>query len=219
MSITTQYEGILSEVDSEGNVQEMYPLVHTDTSLTLSGRPADSASVGIALDAMNANIRLKLTGKSYESYEDMVSSLQENQDEGLLNVGQDIYILTQNVPDLWVYKVEEESIEYTYVDDETIINTIKENGYIQIGYYKLSIIETEKVEVDLSMLIITRGILTAGETEITINDDRITENSVMSFFTSIYGVNPVEVVTNTGSVTLTFDVQEIDMEVGVRVDG
>lgn len=67
--------------------------------------------------------------------------------------------------------------------------------------------------------VITRKILSAGETEITIEYDNITEDSILSFYTSIYGVNPISVVVNEGSVTLTFEVQHTDMEVGVRVDG
>ena len=42
---------------------------------------------------------------------------------------------------------------------------------------------------------------------------------MFSFYTSIWGVNPTGVSVATGSVTLTFDAQESDMEVGVRIDG
>ena len=145
MPTITQYEGILSEVDAEGNVTELYPLVHTDTSLKVAGRPADAAALKAELDVMKANIDSKLIGKSYESYERLVELLQAvHDDRWLLNVGQNVYILTPNVPDLWVYSVEEEVVEYTYVDDESMINEIKENGFIQIGYYKLAAIETGK---------------------------------------------------------------------------
>lgn len=66
---------------------------------------------------------------------------------------------------------------------------------------------------------ITRSVLAAGETSITIMDDRITTNSVLSFFTSIFDVNPTAASVANGSVTLTFKAQTADMEVGVRVDG
>ena len=68
-------------------------------------------------------------------------------------------------------------------------------------------------------LVIVRGILVAGETEITIEDSRIAENSALSFYASIYGINPTGVVVELGSVTLIFDAQAEDMEVGVRIDG
>lgn len=66
---------------------------------------------------------------------------------------------------------------------------------------------------------ITKATLAAGDTSITIADQRITANSAMSFYTSEYGVNPTAVSVANGSVTLTFDVQTEEMEVGVRVDG
>lgn len=66
---------------------------------------------------------------------------------------------------------------------------------------------------------ITKTVLEAGATSITITDDRITTDSALSFFTSIFGVNPTAVSVDSGSVTLTFKAQTAAMEVGVRVDG
>ena len=67
--------------------------------------------------------------------------------------------------------------------------------------------------------VIIRENLTAGQTGIIVSDDRITTESILSFYTSIYGVSPTAVTVTTGSVELTFEAQAEDMEVGVRVDG
>lgn len=66
---------------------------------------------------------------------------------------------------------------------------------------------------------ITTATLTAGQTSITINNADINANSVLSFYTDIYGVSPSAVTVNTGSVTLTFDAQASNMVVGVKVEG
>ena len=66
---------------------------------------------------------------------------------------------------------------------------------------------------------ITKSTLAKGATSITISDPRITTDSALSFYTSIYGVNPTAVSVAAGKVTLTFDAQSVAMEVGVRVDG
>ena len=66
---------------------------------------------------------------------------------------------------------------------------------------------------------IKTGTLAAGATSITINDSKITSSSILTFFTSVFGVNPESVTVSTGSVTLTFEAQSSSMEVGVRVDG
>lgn len=65
---------------------------------------------------------------------------------------------------------------------------------------------------------ITKGTLAAGATQITLTNPDIKTNSALSFYTSIYGVNPNTVSTVNGSVTLTFDAQSANMTVGVGVD-
>lgn len=68
-----------------------------------------------------------------------------------------------------------------------------------------------------------KGIITAtlpaNTSSITINNYRITTSSILSFYTSIYGVNPNSVVVSDGKVTLTFDSQSNDMVVGIKIDG
>lgn len=49
---TAQYEGILTHVDDNGNEVQMYPDVKTDTTLSVSGKPADAAVVGRKLSSV-----------------------------------------------------------------------------------------------------------------------------------------------------------------------
>ena len=64
---------------------------------------------------------------------------------------------------------------------------------------------------------IITGTLIAGQTSITILSDYITSNSVLDFYTSIYGVNPLSVSVVAGEVTLTFNAQATNMDVGVKI--
>lgn len=61
------------------------------------------------------------------------------------------------------------------------------------------------------------GTLAAGQTSITLQNANITTNSWISPYTSVYGVNPTNVVATTGSVTLTFEAQLVDILVGVEI--
>lgn len=63
------------------------------------------------------------------------------------------------------------------------------------------------------------GILAAGQTSITLDSDRITSDSWLDPYTSIYGVNPTSVLATAGHVTLSFRAQASDMVVGVRIVG
>lgn len=151
MAIIAQYEGILSEVDADGNVIELYPLIKTDEKLKDGGKAADAAEVGRILES-----------------------------------------LTKTLTEI----------------DQSLVEVSK----------KLSEVETNLTNLN-KVNAIHKGNLVAGNDTITIENESITENSVLTFFTSIYGVNPTAISISEGSVTLTFDVQETDMEVGVRVDG
>ena len=61
------------------------------------------------------------------------------------------------------------------------------------------------------------GTLTAGQTSLTINGTKIRTNSVFDFHTSILGVGPTGATISNGSITLTFNAQQTDMDVLVSV--
>ena len=66
---------------------------------------------------------------------------------------------------------------------------------------------------------ITKGTLAIGSTSIALSNSNIKTTSVLSIYTSVWGVNPKTVAVESGKVTLTFDAQTVAVEVGVRVDG
>lgn len=64
-----------------------------------------------------------------------------------------------------------------------------------------------------------RGTLVAGSDTVVLANERITPNSVLDVYTGVWGVLPTAVVCGNGSVTLTFEVQEANLEVAVKVVG
>lgn len=83
---------------------------------------------------------------SFVNYSAMISSLNTIPNNNY-NVGQNIMIVTLQVPDLWVSEITDESVAYTYVSDDDFINELTTNGSVQVGYYKLSALETQKVDL------------------------------------------------------------------------
>lgn len=61
------------------------------------------------------------------------------------------------------------------------------------------------------------GTLTAGSTSLTLSDASITTSSTLDFFTEKYGLSPETVAVASGSVTLTFEAQDSNIGVKVRV--
>ena len=61
------------------------------------------------------------------------------------------------------------------------------------------------------------GTLTAGQTSITLSNAAITGSSTIDVYTDYFGINPTNIVVATGSVTLTFEAQGVDLGVKVRI--
>ncbi len=83
---------------------------------------------------------------AYSDYATMVETLNAMDNEQF-KVGQNIYIGTVGVPDLWVYSIEPVSHDYNHVSDEATVELLKNNGTIQVGYYKLAMLEGQKVDL------------------------------------------------------------------------
>lgn len=79
----------------------------------------------------------------FDSYSDLVTFF--NSESDTLKVGTNLYVKTIDVPDLWLSAVESTSVSYTYTTDEDFLSYINGNG--QIGYYKFSELETQKVDL------------------------------------------------------------------------
>ena len=59
--------------------------------------------------------------------------------------------------------------------------------------------------------------LYAGQTTVTITDTSITQDCTLDIYTDKYGVNPKNVTVDTGSITLEFKAQEVDVNIKVVV--
>lgn len=86
------------------------------------------------------------TGRSFVDIEALINSLNGfSKDE--LTVATNLYVQTLGVPDFWVYSIEDTNVTYTYTTDQALIDEINSNGSVQIGYYKISPLETTKVDL------------------------------------------------------------------------
>jgi hypothetical protein len=83
----------------------------------------------------------------YADYDHMVTAINAA-DDGAFAIGQSMYIVTLEVPDIWISGIAQTSVPYTYVDDATLISDIATaHGALQVGYYYISQLETQKVDL------------------------------------------------------------------------
>jgi hypothetical protein len=108
----------------------------TDASLE-----TDSTTIVGAINEVNSVAKGANKALSFIDYKDVISKMSVTG----LNVGQNLYIEELNVPDLWIKTIEVTNVSYTYVSDAQFVNDILAG--VQIGYYQLSILETQKVDL------------------------------------------------------------------------
>ena len=83
---------------------------------------------------------------SFESYSAMVTAINAASNTEY-KLGDNIFIQTKEVPDLWIYSTESSSNAYTYTNDTALVTALQTSGSVQIGYYKVAPMETGKVDL------------------------------------------------------------------------
>lgn len=115
--------------------------IYTHDSNTASHPSILSELEDVKLIAQGASQSVTLN--NYESLVESINSLNNT----VYLVGRNFNIVTVGVPDLWISAVNETYVDYSYTNDEAITAEIEENGFIQIGYYSFSMLETQKVDL------------------------------------------------------------------------
>ena len=106
----------------------------------------NSKTIPTAINEVNSIAKGANQAIAFPDYYNIVTAFNLI-DEDYFRVGQNVYVIALNVPDLWISKIETTSVPYTYTTDEAFINDLTTNGYVQVGYYKLSVLETQKVDL------------------------------------------------------------------------
>ena len=164
ISVERRYAGIDSdniEVSVDQSAKTISATLKQNKFATMADFPAVGSDRQIYVDLSNKSLWIydtetaeyvKVGGiiddkPTFETIQALVTHLNGATIEEI-NQGESLYVLTTNVPDFWVYKVVETSVPYTYTTDSDLISQIKENGFVQIGHYQISLLETEKITVD-----------------------------------------------------------------------
>ena len=85
----------------------------------------------------------------FANYRTMINALNAVQDPDKYNIGQNIYIRTVNVPDLWISGVTTVIPDdaHIYTTDENFVNELNEKGYVWLDMFQLSQLETQKANL------------------------------------------------------------------------
>ena len=88
----------------------------------------------------------KSQSKTYNNYQAFVTAVNAMNNTAL-KVGDNVFIVTQDVPDMWVSAVNSSSATYTYTSDSAIVTALGSANGLTVGYYVFRELETEKVDL------------------------------------------------------------------------
>lgn len=136
---------------------------------------------------------------------DPTNYYDKSETDALLNDKADV----SDLPDMSNYYTKSETYSQNEVD--TLLSSKADTSSIPT--------KTSDLNNDSGFVSFTdvTGILTTGNTSITLSNAAILTTSTIEIFTDIFGVQPVTCTVSTGSVTITFLSQLSDMSVKVRV--
>lgn len=131
-----------TELEAKGYLTEHQSLAAYATKQYVTDSLTDVATK----DYVNTAVNGANKAVSFSDYSAMVTALNTAA-KTAYQIGQNIMIVTLAVPDLWVSNISSTSSPYTYTTDTAITDALKANGVVQVGYFTLSALETQKVDL------------------------------------------------------------------------
>lgn len=122
----------------------------------------------------------KSQSKTYNNYKAFVTAVNAMNNTAL-KVGDNVFIVTQDVPDMWVSAVNSSSATYTYTSDSAIVTALGSANGLTVGYYVFRELETEKVDLTAYQTKTDNGLNTTSKTVVgAINEVKGTADSALS---------------------------------------
>ena len=122
----------------------------------------------------------KSQSKTYNNYQAFVTAVNAMNNTAL-KVGDNVFIVTQDVPDMWVSAVNSSSATYTYTSDSAIVTALGSANGLTVGYYVFRELETEKVDLTAYQTKTDNGLNTTSKTVVgAINEVKGTADSALS---------------------------------------
>ena len=143
----------------------------------------------------------KSATKTYENYSSFVTAVM-GMDATALKVGDNILIKQLNVPDMWVYKVNETKVTYTYTDDASIILELAKDSGLVVGHYTFAKLETQKVDLSEYQTKTDNSLTTTAKTVVGgINELKDAIDDVVDGTTTVEKANTATSATSAGKLS------------------
>lgn len=113
------------------------------------------------------------------------------------------------------YNVEDFNENFNKLDEE-VSNRVEKQAGKMLSSNDYTNGDKEKLD-SLSALTVLTDTLVSGTTSLSLKNPKITTNSVIDIYASVYGIVPVDVSVLTGEIRLTFEAQSSPVDIRVEV--
>ena len=132
---------------------EVVTLGQMNTSLSAKQDKTDNTLITLSKQIVGAINEVDSVAKgankavAFSNYQTLVSHLLDSAKSDYVT-GQNLYVVTTEVPDLWISGKLSSSASYTYVSDAKLIEDIESGqGKLNVGYFTISFLEGQKVDL------------------------------------------------------------------------
>lgn len=147
--------------------------------------------------------------------QNLIEALNKNETESAISEAIESAVSEINAKFADYYTQAEIDAAFENYYTQTEINAAFENYYTQTEIDAFNIAINNAIDA-LRGVWLTQT-LTAGTTTVVFSDSSITTDSMLRVFSSVYGVNPVNISVVNGSVTMTFIQQSTDVSIKLNV--
>lgn len=113
------------------------------------------------------------------------------------------------------YNVEDFNENFNKLDEE-VSNRVEKQAGKMLSSNDYTNGDKEKLD-SLSALTVLTDTLVSGTTSLSLKNPKITTNSVIDIYASVYGIVPVDVSVLTGEIRLKFEAQSSPVDIRVEV--
>lgn len=166
---------------TEANLQQYHTGAVVPLRSRLSTIEGDVTTINTSLTDIRAIAEGRSRSLCYASYQAMVTAVSAMA-AGDLRVGDNIFVETLSVPDLWVSAAGTTATAYTYSNDNAVVTALSSSAGLKVGLYTLRALETQKVTIPN----LTKGTTTGSGnavTDITVSGHTVTLQKGTTFAT------------------------------------
>lgn len=118
--------------------------LNTKIDNTVSRLDTDIGNANSEIETLQDIVKDVQFAVAFDNYAAMITAFNSLAlTDNRLRVGQNIYIATQNVPDVWILEISANAESYEYTTDDAVVEALRTQNKVKVGHIVLSALESK----------------------------------------------------------------------------